>query len=401
MRFAVRRPAQRLASPRSHGMPCRDVLGSIHIGVISVSAGHTAKGRLALAVLSRSVAATVTTLRSKSCPDELNPSSRFVSEPLGDHPPCAVADPAIQLGLATHSDPRVFPGSSGRAGHLPDPQVFELDDIEAPGEHCRLLLDPIPAPIALAGQQAGDREFDASSPCGSRLSSAQFASEMLETALLGWAKLRSNEQLSGRESDRDGDSAIDANDLLASRRFDLRGDRCERDVPSAGSVECHPVGLRGWGESAPSEFGPAHFGDSNRADILAQATKMRRLERDHAESFVDSGLPPGRWPMRSVEECTHRLAEVAQRLLLNGLRTIPEPLELPASLGELSRLLEVAGCRSAVGSPEGVLLDREIPDKSGMPAMKQQGVGLLGCRLQTVSGHESSVASTTDRFRDG
>ena len=51
MRFAVHWPGQRQASPRSHGMPCRDVSCRVHVSVADISAGGTQE--VSLADLSR------------------------------------------------------------------------------------------------------------------------------------------------------------------------------------------------------------------------------------------------------------------------------------------------------------------------------------------------------------
>lgn len=73
MRFAVHRPAQRSASPRGHGTPCRDVLGCVHIRVIGMPAGATAKNRLALTVSGVAVPAGVTDLGRERGIDLLHP----------------------------------------------------------------------------------------------------------------------------------------------------------------------------------------------------------------------------------------------------------------------------------------------------------------------------------------
>jgi len=51
LRFAVRRPGSPVASPRSHGVPRRDVPGRVHIRVAGVIAGGAPEACLALARL--------------------------------------------------------------------------------------------------------------------------------------------------------------------------------------------------------------------------------------------------------------------------------------------------------------------------------------------------------------
>jgi len=52
VRFAVRWPGSPVASPRSHGVPRRDVPGRVHIRVAGKSAGHAREEGLALKVIS-------------------------------------------------------------------------------------------------------------------------------------------------------------------------------------------------------------------------------------------------------------------------------------------------------------------------------------------------------------
>ena len=51
MRFAVHRPGNPVASPRSHGVPRRDVPGRIHICVAGETAGRALEDGLTLARL--------------------------------------------------------------------------------------------------------------------------------------------------------------------------------------------------------------------------------------------------------------------------------------------------------------------------------------------------------------
>ena len=109
------------------------------------------------------------------------------------------------------------------------------------------------------------------------------------------------------------------------------------------------------------------------------------------EPLVPPGLPPRRAAVRPGEQAGHGPREVPQRLLLHRLAAPGEPRVARPRGGELPALLQVAGRRTAAGTPPGVLLDREVPHVPGVRAVPQQDGFLLAGRLEAVSGHANII----------
>src|SRR5215469_4511283 len=105
LRFAVHRPGNPEASPRSHGVPRRDVLRRVDVSVFGVCAGGAAEEGLALATFRCDVPA-------------------------------------------------------GRAGHVLDAEVLDADHVEAARDIRRGFLAPVLAAVGLAGLQTADRLLD-------------------------------------------------------------------------------------------------------------------------------------------------------------------------------------------------------------------------------------------------
>jgi len=108
---------------------------------------------------------------------------------------------------------------------------------------------------------------------------------------------------------------------------------------------------------------------------------------------------PGR--VSRVEECRHRLGEVAQGLLLHRLGAGRQPRVPGPCLGELPALLQVARRARPACAPVGVLLDGQVPYVPGMGAVVPQHRFLGGRGEQPVPGHANIVAIITDIFRGG
>ena len=70
---------------------------------------------------------------------------------------------------------------------------------------------------------------------------------------------------------------------------------------------------------------------------------MVRLEPDLPEAFMHAGFAPRRAAMGASEEILHGLREVAEGLLLHGLRPGRQPVVLGADHGQLGGLLVVPG----------------------------------------------------------
>ena len=99
MRFAVHRPGNPVASPRSHGVPRRDVPGRVHVSVAGVTAGSAPEDGLALARLPVHLPARRAPLARERGFDLLHPAGRLVLQPAHQQAPPRPQDAPVQPGL--------------------------------------------------------------------------------------------------------------------------------------------------------------------------------------------------------------------------------------------------------------------------------------------------------------
>jgi hypothetical protein len=99
LRFAVRWPGSPEASPRSHGVPRRDVPGRVHVSVTGVSAGRACELRLALARFRIHVPARRAPLTRERGVDPLHPTGSLLLQAPRQQAPSRPQDPPVQSGL--------------------------------------------------------------------------------------------------------------------------------------------------------------------------------------------------------------------------------------------------------------------------------------------------------------
>ncbi len=399
MRFAVHGPTQLSASPRSHGMPCRDVLCRIDVSIVGVAAGRAMKDRLALAVLTSGVPAAVTDLRRECGFDFFDATGSFVFQTSGEHSPAVGAYSTVQLRFSPYTSSRALERSACGTCHVPDLQSLDSDDVEAPRERSCRLLDPVIGSVGLTGECAGNPQFEPLPSIRARLSSRQPSLQSPQATVLGRPWLRCAQEISGGEGRGHGHSAVDADDPSVAWRRDGAGYGGECDVPALRSIAIDPVRVCRRRKSAPAELDPTDLGDTHSPGVPAQPTKMCSLKRDDAEALVNPRFSPGGTSVRARKVVRHGLAEVPQRLLLNHLRSGPKPVAGASSFRQLPRLFKIARRRPAVGGPVRVLLDGQIPHIASVAALMQERMHLLGCRLQTEPAHAGTVPLAADSFR--
>jgi len=81
LRFAVHWPGNPVASPRSHGVPRRDVPGRVHVCVVGETAGRAHEARLVLTRLRIHMPARRAPLTRKRGSDLLHPAGCLVLQP--------------------------------------------------------------------------------------------------------------------------------------------------------------------------------------------------------------------------------------------------------------------------------------------------------------------------------
>src|SRR6185437_9797537 len=121
--------------------------------IAGVSAGRAAEPRLALARLRIHVPARRAPLARKRRTDLLHPAGRLLLQTAYQQAPPGSQDPSVQLGLDLDVTARVLPGAFRGSRHIPDPQVFDPDQIESASNIRRRFLGPVLAPVGLPGLQ--------------------------------------------------------------------------------------------------------------------------------------------------------------------------------------------------------------------------------------------------------
>jgi hypothetical protein len=183
--FAVHWPAQRRASPRSHRMPCGDVLGCVHVRVGSVSAGRAGEDRLALAVLTRHMPARAATQARICRANLLHPARGFLFKAAHQYAPAGGEDLPVQPGFLPHIPAGARDGAFRRAGHVPHPQALDTDHVESAGHIGGQLFRPVLTGVRLDGSQPGDASFQQGAATRSALRAGELALEPSESPLAG------------------------------------------------------------------------------------------------------------------------------------------------------------------------------------------------------------------------
>src|SRR6266700_5384963 len=155
VRFAVHRPGCPVASPRSHGVPRRDVDGRVHIRVAGETAGRAPEPRLALTRVPVHLPARRAPLAREHGSDLLHPAGGLVLQAADQQAPPRTQDAPVQPGLLPDVPAWALPRAPRRPGHLRDLQVLDPDQVEPAREVRAGLLRPVLTPVRLAGLQPG------------------------------------------------------------------------------------------------------------------------------------------------------------------------------------------------------------------------------------------------------
>jgi hypothetical protein len=377
-------------------MPCGDVPGRVHISVADVSAVRAAEQRLALAAVRCDVAARRALLAGKHGVDFLDPTWSLIHKSAIQQAPPRGEDAAVQPGLLPDATARSGGCAVGRARHAADPQVLYADHVEPAGQARRRLLGPVPAPITFASLQFRDRLLEPTTSAGTIVGAGQPAFHSPKPRLFLWTQRGTLQQFAGGQSSRHRHTSVDANNFASAGARNRRGYDSERDMPASSSVASDTVGACCLHGAGPSEAYPSCLGDPDFASVAGQPPDVSRLDRDDSESLVATFLAPAGPAVGTAEVIHHGLGEIPQRLLLHHLAALGQPAELSASLCQLCGLCVVSGSAAAPGPPPGLLLDRQIPNVTGVAAVPGQDDLLRGRWCQPVAGHKPNLVATSD-----
>jgi len=401
VRFAVHRPGNPVASPRSHGVPRRDVPSRVHVSVAGISAGSAPEDGLALTRLPVHLPACRAPLARMVRLDLLHPSRRLMLQAANQPTPSGPHDATVQPSLGADVPTRIIPGPLSRARHAPDLQVLDPDHIEPAHQICADLLDPVLASVGLTGSQPGGSQPNLTAAFRATTGAGKLPLQPSQPFLLPHGQAGNAQQFTGRKGRRHRNATVDAHHLSVTWRLDRLGDRGEGDVPAPRTILGHSVGLHSRRySSGPTEPHPTNLRHPDLAGVPTEPTHLPLPSSPprNPEPLVPSSLSPRRVPGRvlRIQECGHRPREIPERLLLHRLGSSSQPCVLRPGLGELSALLYIARCPGAARMPVRVLFDGQIPHISGMRAMIAQCRLLRGRGEQPVPGHTNTVAMTTD-----
>ena len=402
MRFTVRRPPSGEVFPCCHRPPGGDVACSINVGIAPASsAGLTLEDRLALTVFRFDVSARGATLRCVRSWDLFDTAESLVLQASNKLAPTAFVYSAIEPTFLSDTHTRLVGCTARGSGHPPNVKSLDPDQVEPPRNVCGGLLDPVLSPIPLASLQFRDCPPDLLAAVRTAMAASESALQRLHPLQLTRGQTRCVQQLASGKCRRYGHTAVDADYGAVARTVDLVGDVGERDVPATSPITGHPVGLNPiWHRARQTKTHPPDLGQPDPPKSAVQPVDVPRFHRYLSKSLMHTGFAPLRAAVCAVEEVLHGLCEIPQRLLLHHLATGAEPRVFGASLGQLRRLLDVAG-RPAPRLPKLLLLHRQIPYIARVPAMPQQYLLLIRTREQSIPRHTRTITTATDIFGRG
>ena len=402
MRFAVHRPGNPVASPRSHGVSRRDISSRVHVSIAGEIAGSAPEDGLALARLRIHLPTRRAALTRVMRLNFLYSAWSFLLEAAYQQTPSRPEDFTVEPGLLSYIPAGIVRCASRRPSHVFDHEGFDPDQVVPTGDVCADLFSPILAPVRFASAQLGDGTLHPLTVSRALLGAGELALQATQALALFCGKACYLQQLARRQRGGYRYTAVDSDNFVIAGRWDGNRNGRESNMPASGSIQGHPVRLRPRHHARPAEPHPSHLRNPNYSGFPAEPTYMLGLKCDNSESFVPPGLAPGRSACRvsRVDECGHRMVEVPQGLLLNHLRTCSQPWIFRPCLGELSALLQVARSIRPARVPVQVLLHREIPHIPGMRAVILQQSLLFKRRNQAIFGHTNTLTTSTDNSKE-
>ena len=402
MRFTVHRPGNPVASPRSHGVPRRDVDGRIHISVAGVSAGGAPEDGLALARLRIHLPARRAPLARERGINLLHPAGRLLLQAAHEQAPPRPKNLPVQACLLADVPARVTQCSPRSPGHLADLEVLDPYQVETPSDVRSCLLGPILAPVGVAGAQPCEGQAYSSAAVRAAPRPGQRVLQLPHALAFSRGKTGDTQQVPGGQRCGHRHAPVNSNDLTGTRCRDRHGNRREGNMPSAGPIQRHPIGLHVRRHvPRPAKPYPSCLRHPDFAGFPTESPQVPLLPTAHdAEALVPSGPAPCRppsWILR-IEEGGQSTSEVSQCLLLHRVRARSQPVMLAPGLGELSTLLRKARGALSARAPVRMLLDGQVPDVPGVRAMSAQYCFLSESRKQSISRHANRISMDSDIF---
>jgi len=397
LRFTVRRLPNGEVSLCWYRPSGGDVARCVDVGVARPRiAGDADKDRLALAVFGCDMPAGGASLRRVRGRDPFDSSRGLMVEPGNQPAPPLTHDCAVEASFLRDANSRSIRCAACRAGHCPRVQRLDSNRVESARKVGGGLFDPVPPPVRLARIESGDCKLGAMAAVGAALGAREALLQSPQPNQLTGLKARGVQQLACRQCRRHRNTSIDTDDTAIVRSRNRFGDMRESNIPAAGPILPDAIRLHACGyRPRPTEANPTDLRHPHPPAAPVELFDMVWLDPDLPEAFVHAGFAPRRAPMSANKEVPLGVREVAQGLLLHRLRPGRQPTVFGANHGQLRGLLVVPrGATTRL--PKLLLLHRQVPNKSGMPAMLQQRQLLKRRRQQPKPRHIRNVVATTD-----
>jgi hypothetical protein len=397
LRSAVHRPGNPDASPRSHGMSCRDVPGRVHVRITGKTTRPAAEDGLALARSSLHGPADAASLRRVRGFYSCDSAWSLVLEPPYQEAPARGEDLPVEAGLLAHVPAGQLDGPLGGADQVADVEIFHADDGKTPGEVRADLLTPIPTGIGLTGREPGNGELYPGAPGRVPLGPGKFALPQPQPSLAATAQSWGPQQFARGECHAHHHASIEPHNLTCPRVRDALRCDGERDVPTSGSVERYSIRLHAPRHGPrPLEPHPARLGDKDLSGVAVQSADVAWSDCNDPEPLMASGPAPAGPAMGAFEEGMHGLGKVSQRLLLNHLASSTQSVMLVAGGSELSALLQISRRRRTSWTPPRLLFNCQVPSKSRLGAVVTEDLLLTRRRPQSVATHANKLSIGSD-----
>jgi hypothetical protein len=395
LRFAVHWPGNPVASPRFHSVPRRDITCRVNVSVTGETAGHTSEEGLALAALRCDVPARRATLARVRGWYSFDPSWGLVLKPLYEPTPARPKNSSVQASFLADIPAWRFWSPLRRPGHAPDVKVLDTNHIEPACQISAGLLAPVLPSRRIAGFRACNCRLDFAAPLRPTFRLSELPLHPAQLRHLTGSQSRAVQEFARRQRSRHGDAQIHADNLSLTGAENRGWSSGKRDMPAAHVVTRYPVRLHTLRNLAsPPEPNPPRLRDLDLCPVPVQAAHIARTNGDNPKSLITPLLTPRRTPVRPRKEILHGLVEITKRLLLDHLAALAQPRAFGSSGGELSALFKIARCRPPTRTPPGMLLDRQVPHKPGIPAMPQKSALLLRSRDKAITRHTNILTDT-------
>ena len=381
-------------------VPTQDVDRSIVIGMGVEATMAADKAGLALAALAVDGSAFRTGLRGIGGIDlHKRPAALFklVAKDGFKRAPSLIEDTPVKASLGTHVATRLGNCAFGGSRHVPHLEVFKNDRTVATGNAERGLVLPGSPDASSSRRQFGTTAKGLGTAIGATLTPRENALCGTMASFDGFERGRNRLNLASGKRDRVGNAAINADRrVIVSRNFvlDLTG---KADVPAQRIKRDGGVLDRAAQRPGIAELDPANLGqpDSGPPGVYRHHLDFTALK---SEGVVNSTAAGRRIAGNALEEVDVCLVEIAQCLLLAGLRDGSNPVVLAAQRGQLAGLHDVIESRSGlaliVPPPVAALFEREIVDQSAHTGELLEQRLLLRRRCQLVSEAAKDHLST-------